>query len=523
MHIAVSVVLTLFSNVAIQYLESKYSIKIKDFLQKYLGTVPQIEVRKEIKTTTDVDAFVKSLPIGLRLKHQFKLEHLNHVYIRKSIGSTPPLVEIIFDSVYDRSLSSSTLEAFSFYKTYVNNSGRFEPRRFTVTRLIESWITPFESNANLVKIDLAGKYYSKYKEGIYSDSDSMVKLTEETEIVIQDIVKLEDSIKLTEFTLPEWMRSGLSYRNKYFNQERQKANYKVELFRSTYNLSTNNIMLWFRVTPTYAGGKDYVNTVDTAGHKRQEKYYTNRVAFLDVGSILKEPQEWALLSAKDKVDLVNDIITGSEVKIHSNDPSYFYQGSWFRVDKLGSALVPFPKEFGDRGIWAKKHGNQGIYLTKHFIDIFKYLLSKKYDVMVTQSITDEIAKKYKKSVLKKETPKEITKEVPKETAKDSPKAVSTPDTKVMPKPVASVSKVTPKTTAKAETPKSTITPEVKPVINPEPVKVEPFKEVPKVESKPEVKEKPVVEPVKEEPKVETEEEKKEKAQGEILDSIVNVN
>ncbi len=61
-----------------------------------------------------------------------------------------------------------------------------------------------------------------------------------------------------------------------------------------------------------------------------------------------------------------------EVQIWSNDMSFYWQGAWEGLDRLDAVIYPFSGIKG-KGIWWKKHGLDGIHLTKHFVEIFQII------------------------------------------------------------------------------------------------------------------------------------------------------
>ena len=96
---------------------------------------------------------------------------------------------------------------------------------------------------------------------------------------------------LNEFSIPDWMKNGISDRNKEFYQERKKNHNVSRFLRATYNRRKGTITLYFKITPTFAGGKETVKLTTINGEWREGRYYTLAVQFIDVNSLI-DPREW---------------------------------------------------------------------------------------------------------------------------------------------------------------------------------------------------------------------------------------
>jgi hypothetical protein len=190
---------------------------------------------------------------------------------------------------------------------------------------------------------------------------------------------------LNEFFIPDWLKNGISDRNKKFYDERT-SNHNVSRFvRSTYNRKKGTITLYFKITPTFAGGKNTVKLTKINGEWMEGYYYTLKVQFVNVNSVI-EPSEWKKLSKKERIEIVHHIIDGMDVRFHSNDPSFLWQGAWKRLDDMDSCIHKFPDK-KDSGIWGARHGNQEIYLTKHFLNTLPTL--KFNSDVISSSISKE--------------------------------------------------------------------------------------------------------------------------------------
>lgn len=197
---------------------------------------------------------------------------------------------------------------------------------------------------------------------------------------------------LSEMLIPDWLDNGVSDRNVQFYKEREHNHNVSKFMKAVYRPRSNSITLYFKITPTYAGGKDTVDVVSLQGGKYRAKYYTLQVQFLNVNSFIQKRDDWFELSPKERIEIVRDIIDGVDVRFHSNDMSFLYQGAWKRLHDLDSSIYPFPNK-PDKDIWGQRHGNQGIYLTKHFLNTLPTL---KFNAdTIARSISQELDSRYK--------------------------------------------------------------------------------------------------------------------------------
>lgn len=199
---------------------------------------------------------------------------------------------------------------------------------------------------------------------------------------------------LSEMVIPDWLENGVSDRNVKFYKEREKHHNVSQFMKAVYRPRSNSITLYFKITPTYAGGSETVDVVSLQGGKYRSKYYTLQVQFINVNDYIHTPDDWFSLTPKEQIEIVHAIIDGVDVRFHSNDMSFLYQGAWKRLDDLDSSIYPFPNK-PDKNIWGQRHDNQGIYLTKHFLNTLPTL---KFNAdMISRSISRELeSKKFKK-------------------------------------------------------------------------------------------------------------------------------
>jgi hypothetical protein len=200
------------------------------------------------------------------------------------------------------------------------------------------------------------------------------------------MISVKEEIKLDEYTVPEWMSDGLSDLNKKWYDDRKKnGNNKVEYITSVYNAKDGTLTVRYHVTPTYTGKKNPSKPYDKpkktvkiinqkTGEERTGKFYTLMIQFQGIGELIGTKDEWFRLSKKERIEIVRDIIDGSEVKLWSNDMSMKWQGTWKSLDAIDSAIYPFPN-LPDENFWngPEMHNNNDRHLTKHFPPVFSTL------------------------------------------------------------------------------------------------------------------------------------------------------
>jgi ankyrin repeat protein/8-oxo-dGTP pyrophosphatase MutT (NUDIX family) len=149
----------------LKYAKEKWGIDIKKFLEKNPDLVPEKKV--EIKTEKDLDEIMKKAKVGRIVKHQLKLDDLKNVYLRKMMNTKYQYYEVIFDSLYDRPLTFTWINNLTFYNAYLKDHDKYSTQKFTPPYRIEDFNNAIPNEAIIIKIDLAGKYYTKLKnEGV---------------------------------------------------------------------------------------------------------------------------------------------------------------------------------------------------------------------------------------------------------------------------------------------------------------------------------------------------------------------
>ena len=124
----------------------------------------------------------------------------------------------------------------------------------------------------------------------------------------------------------------------------------------------------------YHKNDDFLEVTFTVNATNGGKPYTCILRFYKVGKLVTDDFSKASFSVvaislrkkKKKCD----------VRFYSNDPSFYWQGSWEGLDKNDLSIYKFNGPKGD-GVWDSRHANSGglmnseIHLTKHLAQIVR--------------------------------------------------------------------------------------------------------------------------------------------------------
>lgn len=166
--------------------------------------------------------------------------------------------------------------------------------------------------------------------------------------------------KLYEMTIPQLKQgytSGIT--QKYWEIRQQPESYNaigVTDAQWDHSLLHDALLLTFEVSTTGSALKNYELKLQFLKPKQYlDRFYAAK--------------DWAE-QRKALVDMINNC----DVKVHSNDPSWYWQGMWEDDDKNHLAIYKFKGTRG-HGIWRARHTNSGglkkppIRLTKHLYDL----------------------------------------------------------------------------------------------------------------------------------------------------------
>lgn len=135
------------------------------------------------------------------------------------------------------------------------------------------------------------------------------------------------------------------------------GDYHMSVSQAIYHKKDNFLEVTFTVNATNGG-----------------KPYTCILRFYKVGDLVTEDLDKARFSVVEKI--LRKIIKKCDVRFYSNDPSFYWQGSWEGLDKNDLSIYKFNGAKGD-GVWDNRHASSGglanseIHLTKHLAQIVR--------------------------------------------------------------------------------------------------------------------------------------------------------
>src|SRR5574344_902846 len=147
----------------------------------------------------------------------------------------------------------------------------------------------------------------------------------------------------------------------------------IELFSAICNIQKDFLEIIFQGNLTY-GTTDYIAASDVQ-HDVNGAYSVVLRSY-QVSKFLK--QDFYKLTYSQEMPLIKQVIHNCDVKFYSDDPSYYFQGSWEDGEKAGIAIYKYTGEPG-KNIWHDKMVNSGglqnpnIHLTKHIAQIVEQI------------------------------------------------------------------------------------------------------------------------------------------------------
>ena len=139
------------------------------------------------------------------------------------------------------------------------------------------------------------------------------------------------------------------------------GNSNIRLDSATIDLQNNFLELIFYATST-SGDTEYTIVIHFYDI---DKYITKNYSSLPIGT---------------QSQLLQQVFNFCDVKFHSDDPSYFYQGIWEDNEDEDLAIYKFPGPAGN-SIWHTRHAlsggttNTSSRLTKHIAQVVQELNS----------------------------------------------------------------------------------------------------------------------------------------------------
>ncbi len=152
----------------------------------------------------------------------------------------------------------------------------------------------------------------------------------------------------------------------------------MELIGVEWDTAKDCVTLEFAAEPTENTGEQS----DNRGHLTRTNLYEILIRFLNVSNVLGDPQSFS--SATNRRLLVTQMLQNCPIQVHSDDASFYYQGSWEDLSRENGTVFPFQGTPGN-GVWRSYHAasgnlkNPNIRITKHIqqaLDMLNSLTDK---------------------------------------------------------------------------------------------------------------------------------------------------
>lgn len=185
-------------------------------------------------------------------------------------------------------------------------------------------------------------------------------------------------ILLNEATKNYLIANGISNLTQKHYDIRLKNNYT---YNFSYAVSVNgtDLRLIFNVIPTFRDGQPVPNST---GEKEVYNQYKVEIQFVNASNIGGEDlDELQFLNINAIRTFLKSIFDNCDIKLYSDDPSFYWQGFWEDLDSIGASIYPFKGVHGTgkwRGIhstWKNKQYNDKLLknnrlrMTKHITQI----------------------------------------------------------------------------------------------------------------------------------------------------------
>jgi len=279
----------------------------------------------------------------------------------------------------------------AMFRGRVLKSDPLKTLKMLVPMPIEQWSVPYE-NYYIMTIDLAG--------------DVIAGKTAHTKKVTNE-VRLFQKESLQEFKVSDYAKMGVvpSKMNKTNAGIRQTLGRAIHRFESCwYEVEDDAIYVDFHVTPTSYEKpvKGKLQIVDPDNPEDKDIWADHYVTQFKLENVQNDltPEEFIeILNMKDKSDkairsrktILKKLIKNNDnVKVHSNDMSFYWQGAWEMADEYDFAIYDFSGTPG-KDIWAKRHKRgRAPYVTKHIVEIAQKFDSYIDNIARTLRIPDNL-------------------------------------------------------------------------------------------------------------------------------------
>jgi hypothetical protein len=196
---------------------------------------------------------------------------------------------------------------------------------------------------------------------------------------------IQSLITLFEYTVKDFSKVVPSKRNREWLKKRQDEGITGSTLTDvTWN--DDKILLKYKskATPT-----EPILNISKKGNQSGGSIYTVEIQFENVISYLGTKEDYLNQTKGEQRTRVRSMVREATVRVHSNDASFLWQGSWMRAKENDYNIYPIPsKRNKDKGIWKARH-NKNEYITKHILEVVRTI------PFVADKIAKTIREKYK--------------------------------------------------------------------------------------------------------------------------------
>lgn len=170
-----------------------------------------------------------------------------------------------------------------------------------------------------------------------------------------------------EATIDSLKSTAVSGLTQHHLDKRYQNDFNIDLAQASYHRRDDFLELIFFANSTF-GATSYIASTNLPQGKNGQ--YTLCLRFYKVGQYLKDESKMGY-SQLEKA--LRDAIHNCDVKFYSDDPSFYFQGSWEDLAKEGLSIYKFPGPNGT-GQWRERHKSSGgmtgeAHLTKHLAQV----------------------------------------------------------------------------------------------------------------------------------------------------------
>lgn len=165
--------------------------------------------------------------------------------------------------------------------------------------------------------------------------------------------------------------SGITSRSLHTRMSDPDANRGAEISEAVWG-GNDKVILRYLIEPTYK--KMSIALQPRTGRQVPTSKYVAELHFSNASRALGNRQAFAALPGGEQVSKLIRMAEICPLQIWSSDPSFYYQGMWEDLARIGGAAYRFPGPEG-YDIWHNKHKKAGglrnpdVRITKHLAQI----------------------------------------------------------------------------------------------------------------------------------------------------------